>query len=141
MHKADLPRQELLTALRWFYVAQTPYKVVVGLNKVSAIIFFQRIFVGKSFRLTCWACMSVIVAWNVGAIAATIWQCVPIAGFWDKSIEATCIDSSVFWTAYAVGNILTDAMVIVLPIPQVLRLQLRLREKVMLCGVFLLGGV
>lgn len=85
--------------------------------------------------------MSVIVAWNVGAIAATIWQCVPIAGFWDKSIEATCIDSSVFWTAYAVGNILTDAMVIVLPIPQVLRLQLRLREKVMLCGVFLLGGV
>jgi len=141
MHRTDLTQHELLTALRWFFIAQTPYKVVVGLNKVSAIVFYQRIFIGKGFQIACWTCMGIVVGWNIGAIAATIWQCVPAAGSWDKSVDAKCINSRAFWTAYAVGNILTDAMVIVLPIPQVLKLQLRVREKVMLCGVFLLGGM
>ena len=141
MHRSNLTKQELSAALKWFFIAQTPYKIVVGLNKVSAILFCQRIFVGKSFQYTCWACMSIVVGWNVGAIAATILQCIPIAGSWDKTILATCIDTKAFWVAYAVGNILTDAMVLALPIPQVLRLNLKLRERVMLCGVFLLGGL
>ena len=34
-----------------------------------------------------------------------------------------------------------DVMVLALPIPEVLRLRLKLREKVMLCSVFLLGGM
>ncbi|KAK5108107.1 hypothetical protein LTR62_008761 [Meristemomyces frigidus] len=41
--------------------------------------------------------------------------------------------------AYAIINILTDAIVIALPIPEVLQLKLNTRQKVMLCGVFLLG--
>jgi hypothetical protein len=141
MHRADLTKQELSAALKWFFIAQTPYKIVVALNKVSAILFCQRIFVGKAFQYTCWTCMGTIVSWNIGAIAATILQCIPVAGSWDKTIVATCIDSKAFWVAYAVGNILTDAMVLALPIPEVLRLRLKLREKVMLCGVFLLGGM
>jgi hypothetical protein len=141
MHKADLTRPELSAALKWFFIAQTPYKIVVGLNKVSAILFCQRIFVGNTFQYTCWTCTAIIVGWNVAAIAATILQCIPIAGSWDKTILATCIDSRAFWVAYAVGNILTDAMVLALPIPQVLKLRLKLRERVMVCGVFLLGGM
>lgn len=141
MHKDDLTKAERTSALRWFFVAQTPYKVVVGLNKISVVLFCQRIFVGRGFKIACWSCMGIVAGWSIGAIAATIWQCVPIPGSWDKSIEAKCIDSSAFWTAYAVGNIFTDALVLCLPIPQILKLQLSVRERVMLCGVFLLGGL
>ncbi|UNI19403.1 hypothetical protein JDV02_005587 [Purpureocillium takamizusanense] len=37
-------------------------------------------------------------------------------------------------------NILTDVMVMALPIPSILRLQLSTKSKVMLCCMFLLGG-
>jgi hypothetical protein len=68
-------------------------------------------------------------------------QCVPIAASWDNSIHAQCINKGVFWIAFAIMNILTDVLVLALPIPQIFRLHLKLREKLMLSGVFLLGGL
>nr|OQO28851.1 hypothetical protein B0A51_03433 [Rachicladosporium sp. CCFEE 5018] len=81
-----------------------------------------------------------VVSWSLGSIAATILQCVPIVGSWDKSVHAKCIDSNAFWMSYSISNILTDVMVLALPMPQVLKLHLDLRERILLCGVFLMGG-
>ncbi len=141
MHKADLAEDEQETALRWFFIAQTPYKVTVCLNKVSVILLYLRIFVSKRFRLAAFAILFVVVGYGIGGIAATIWQCVPIQGAWIKSTPATCINSDVFWVAYAVLNIVTDVMVLVLPIGPIMKLQLRLRDRILLCGVFTLGGL
>lgn len=141
MHKADLTPQQLHTCLRWFFIAQTPYKVTVCLNKISAVLFYRRIFIDKRFQHICWAAMALIVSWSVGAVAATISQCAPIEGSWNKSVKARCIDSDAFWVAYAVMNILTDALVLSLPLPQVFALHLKLRDRIMLCGVFMLGSL
>ncbi|KAM0326959.1 hypothetical protein ACHAQA_006080 [Verticillium albo-atrum] len=140
MHKVDLSKPELRYALKLFFIAQTPYKVTVCLNKVAAILLYLRIFVGQRFRTAAFIVMGIIVAWSIGGVGATIWQCVPIRGAWDKSVDAQCIDSSKFWIAYAVMNILTDVMVLALPIPSILGLQLGKRDKILLCGIFLLGG-
>ncbi|KAL7797373.1 putative PTH11-typeG-protein-coupled receptor [Trichoderma ceciliae] len=140
MHKADLTVVELDTALRWFFIAQTPYKVTVCLNKVATILFYLRIFVTKKFRIVAYTVMGIVVAWSIGAVGSTIFQCVPIAGAWDKSIDATCINSDIFWVAYAVMNILTDVMVLALPIQPIMALHLGTRSKVMLFAIFLMGG-
>lgn len=141
MHKADLTVVELDTALRWFFIAQTPYKVTVCLNKVATILLYQRIFVTKKFEIASYIVMGVVVAWSIGGVGSTIFQCVPIAGAWDKSVKATCINSDIFWVAYAVMNILTDVMVLALPIAPIMQLQLSPRSKVMLCAIFLMGGL
>ncbi|KAM5341226.1 hypothetical protein ACJ41O_015335 [Fusarium nematophilum] len=140
MHKADLTKDELRTALKMFFIAQTPYKATVCLNKVAAILLYLRLFVTRSFRMVCFVVMGIIVGWSIGGIGATIWQCVPIEAAWNKSVEATCIDSNKFWVAYAVMNILTDIMVLALPIAPIMSLQMNMRERLMLCCVFLLGG-
>jgi hypothetical protein len=139
MHKADLTKEELAECLRWFFIAQTPYKVVVCLNKVSVILLYLRIFVSKGFRISAFVVLFIVVGYSIGGVAATIWQCVPIQGAWLKSIEAVCINSNIFWVAYAVLNILTDVMVLALPIVPILKLQLGWRDRGLLCGVFLLG--
>lgn len=141
MHKADLRTDELRYALKLFFIAQTPYKISICLNKLSAILFCLRIFVSPQFRIAAFTVMGIIVAWSVGGVGATIWQCVPVAGAWDKSLNAKCIDSAQFWVAYAVMNVLTDVMVLALPIPPILRLQLQPRDKILLCGIFTLGGL
>ena len=56
MHKADLAKDELEMCLKWFFIAQTPYKVVVCLNKVSVILLYLRIFVSKYFRIAAFVC-------------------------------------------------------------------------------------
>ncbi len=114
---------------------------MVCLNKVSVILLYLRIFVSTSFRLAAFAVLFIVVGYGIGGIAATIWQCVPIEGAWIKSVAATCINSDVFWVAYASLNIVTDVMVLALPIIPIMKLQLSLRDRVMLCGVFTLGGL
>lgn len=141
MHKRDLSKDELHTALKFFFIAQTPYKATVCLNKVAAILLYLRIFISRRFKICAYIVMAIIVAWSIGAIGATIWQCVPIAASWDRSITGTCIKRRRFWVAYAIMNILTDIMVLVLPIPSILHLRLCRRDKVMLIFVFLLGGL
>ncbi|RMJ20117.1 hypothetical protein CDV36_000183 [Fusarium kuroshium] len=140
MHKADLTKPELGMALKMFFIAQTPYKVTVCLNKVAAILLYLRLFPTKTFRMASFVVMGIIVSWSIGGVCATIWQCIPIEGAWNKAIDAKCIDSNKFWIAYAVMNILTDIMVLTLPIGPIMRLQMNMRERLMLCGVFLLGG-
>lgn len=141
MHKADLEKPDLRMALKMFFIAQTPYKATVCLNKVAAILLYLRLFVTKSFRVWSFVVLGVVVGYSIGGIAATIWQCVPIKGAWDKSVDAKCINSNKFWIAYAVLNILTDVMVLALPILPIMRLQTSRREKLLLCCIFLLGGL
>lgn len=141
MHKADLSKDELHMALKLFFIAQTPYKVTVCLNKVATILLYLRLFSSPRFRVVALTIMGLIVAASIGSICATIFQCIPVAGAWNHSIKSRCINSGQFWVAYAVMNILTDVMVLVLPIPMIQKLTLGKRDKTMLYGLFLLGGL
>ena len=141
MHKADLTSDQIHIVLRDFFIAQSPYKATVCLNKVSTVLLYLRIFISRGFRIAAFTVLGIVVAWSIGGICATIWQCVPIRGAWDIKAHARCIDSGKFWIAYAVMNVLTDVMVLALPIPSILKLQLSRREKVLLCCLFLLGGL
>ncbi|SPQ24843.1 a5c6638c-0012-41a1-b479-01199bd3c0c7 [Thermothielavioides terrestris] len=140
MHKADLSKEEQEEALKWFFIAQTPYKVTVCLYKFSVILLYLRIFVTKTFRIAAFVVLSIVVGYSLGGIGATIFQCVPIRGAWVKNSGATCINSDQFWVAYAVLNILTDVLVLALPVGPIMSLHLRWRERFLIWGVFMLGA-
>jgi hypothetical protein len=140
-HARDLSKLELRTCLKFFWLAQTPYKIVVCLNKTSVILLYMRIFISHRFRRLCFGALAVVVGSGVATVFATIFQCIPLQRSWNKTVHGTCIDSSAFWIANAVINISTDLIVLALPVREVAKLQLRMREKIMLHGVFLLGGL
>ncbi|KAI9901072.1 hypothetical protein N3K66_002889 [Trichothecium roseum] len=143
VREADLEKTDLRRALRYFFFAQTPYKVTVGLNKLAAVALYLRIFPSAGFRLWSLGAAALVVAWSVASVGATVFQCVPIRAAWDRSAAegATCIDSASFWVAYAVMNVLTDVLVLVLPIPPLVKLQMGWRSKVMLLIAFGFGIV
>ena len=114
---------------------------MVCLNKVSVILLYLRIFVNQRFRWLCYGALAIIIGSGIATVFATIFQCVPLQRSWNKAIDGTCIDSAMFWLANAVLNISTDVIVLALPIYEVSKLQLKLREKIMLHSVFLLGGL
>ncbi|KAF2708539.1 hypothetical protein K504DRAFT_534161 [Pleomassaria siparia CBS 279.74] len=139
-HKRHLSPEELRTCLKFFWIAQTPYKIVVCLNKTSVIILYKRIFISKHFPWLCYSALAIVISSSIAATFSTIFQCVPLERSWNKAIDGTCIDSSKFWLANAALNISTDVVVLALPIREIFELHLELQEKLMLCGVFLLGG-
>lgn len=102
-------------------------------------MLYLRIFISKIFRLACYINLGIVVAFTIGSTMATVLQCVPIAASWDKNIDATCTDKAVFWYAFAVINILTDAIILFLPVREILRLHLDRRERIGLLALFSLG--
>ncbi|KAL1966722.1 hypothetical protein VTN77DRAFT_3919 [Rasamsonia byssochlamydoides] len=140
-HKQDVDRSggNLILALKYFWLFQVFYKLVLCLTKLSFIVFYLRIFPSKGFHHICFLTMAVIVTGVIGFVFATIFQCVPIAGSWDKNIHSHCIDNSWFrwwWAGYNTG---TDLWVFLMPMPLLAQLQLDLVRKIGVMLMFALG--
>lgn len=105
------------------------------------LCLYLRIFITRYFKWLCYISLGLVIIWAVGSTFATIFQCVPVAAFWDKSVKAHCTDSDAFWYAYGITNIITDAIIFTLPVREVTKLHLPRREKIGLIFVFALGAL
>ncbi|RAL02664.1 putative integral membrane protein (Pth11) [Aspergillus ibericus CBS 121593] len=65
--------------------------------------------------------------------------CDPVSRQWDMTIEGSCIDTVASYYALAGTSLGFDIIIIALPLPVLWTLQLRLRQKIVLVGVFALG--
>ncbi|WEW58170.1 hypothetical protein PRK78_003638 [Emydomyces testavorans] len=141
MHDWDLTKDQKTAALKGIFVSQVLYKIVVTLTKTSILLLYLRVFsVARGF---CRCCIAMIIFTVVSCIAylgPTIWQCQPIHAFWDRSVPHVCISNRIIWLSYALINIVSDFVILFLPMQQVLRLQLKLRDKIALIMIFMLGG-
>jgi hypothetical protein len=71
-----------------------------------------------------------------------IFACDPIAGSWDLSLAATakCVDKKSFYVGGSVPNVITDVILVILPLPYVWRLHASVAQRVVLGGIFALGA-
>lgn len=118
------------------------YKVVITLNKVSILCLYYRIFsVETWFRYTSYGGIAFIVSSGTAYIVATVFQCTPVYGFWDRTKDVQCINPASFWQSYAVLNIITDFAILAMPLSQIAKLRLPRVEKFGLSIVFALGAL
>ncbi|KMQ48424.1 hypothetical protein HL42_0873 [Trichophyton rubrum] len=140
-HDWDMTDEQEKRSLKWILVAQVLYKLVICLAKVSILLLYLRIFyVHQYFRRICICLVVFTILSGIAFIPPTIWQCSPVEAYWDRSIPHTCLSSFPNWLSYAIINITTDVILLVLPVQQILRLQLTKRDKIALILVFLLGS-
>lgn len=73
---------------------------------------------------------------------ATVFQCTPIAAFWDRTIPgARCFKNEPWWISYATVQITTDFMLLAMPFRQILSLSMGRAEKLGVALVFGTGGL
>ncbi|KAL3477450.1 hypothetical protein BJX99DRAFT_246211 [Aspergillus californicus] len=141
------------------YVARTPSKLVIlqkGLYanqildfpftvtpaKISILLFYVRIFPVRKFRIFTYIVGAIVLGHGIGVLLAAIFQCSPIAYTWDKAIVGgSCFNQEAFFRYVSPPNILTDVVILVMPLPYVWKLHTHVGHKVALTGVFLLGSL
>jgi hypothetical protein len=111
------------------------------LNKVSVILLYMRIVICQQFQWLCYGALAPVTGSKIANVFATIFQCIPLERSWNKSIDGTCIDSSMFWLVNAILNVTIDIIVLALPIYEIAKLQLKLQEKIRQHSIFLLSGL
>ncbi|EFR02389.1 integral membrane protein [Nannizzia gypsea CBS 118893] len=140
-HGNEISAQDKMEAFKMLLCAQVLFKLVIGLAKVSILSLYLRVFTANNYFR--WACISMIVITSVASIVfifPTLFQCRPLAAFWDRSIPHKCMNDLGIWLSHALINIITDILILFLPVYYVSRLGLQFRDKVALIFVFLLGG-
>lgn len=83
--------------------------------------------------------MVVVGCWSLSQVLVGIFICTPVAGFWDKSLDPKCIAVPLEWYINSAGNIATDIVIFILPMPILGHLSLPRTEKLVLVGIFSLG--
>ncbi|RDH16310.1 hypothetical protein M747DRAFT_325614 [Aspergillus niger ATCC 13496] len=141
------------------YVEETPEKLVIlekGLYaneildfpftvtpaKISILVFYLRIFTTRSFKNMAYIVGAIVLGHGLGILFAAIFQCWPIAYVWDTTIEGgSCFNQLAFYRYVSPPNILTDVLLLIMPLPYVWKLHTRKGQKLALTGVFLLGSL
>lgn len=110
-------------------------------TKGSMICFYLRLAPHPSFRILCYFSAAYIISSSSIVTFINILGCSPIEGGWKRepSFHSTCITNSMFYYYAAVNNIVADILLLVMPIPILVRLQLRTRDKIAVIAMFSTG--
>lgn len=89
--------------------------------------------------------IGITIAYIIGFGLVIIFACKPISSFW-TSWDGTrtpdyCINQNTFYLVAASFNIAIDIAIVLIPIPELMKLKLSMRKKLFLCAIFSVGGM
>ncbi|KAI1124348.1 hypothetical protein F5Y10DRAFT_249614 [Nemania abortiva] len=130
-------------AQKYKYAFQTTEKVAFGLIKLSLLFLWKRIFIqAKRFVLLCWIMIGIITAWSLAFFFATVFQCgtrwrmnwAPIAIFLTQ-----CVNTLDLLTVFTATDIVTDFIIILMPVPMIWKLHMPTKRKIGITSIFMVG--
>ena len=122
-------------------IGQVLYHASIATTKFSILFLYQRIFPSRRFRFVLWGVGIFVACYSATAAIATLLSCLPIEANWDLTVPDTCVDAHLEIVILGSINVLTDVVVLCLPMPLVWRLQTSRIRKLQVSGLFLLGGL
>lgn len=124
------------------YVSSIFYGLAILFLKLSICMLYLRLSPVKPFRYAVFFMMFAVLAFGIGGIIPLIAFCVPVEKAWDLTFPANvghCIAGPKLSIGNAYFNVLTDIILLVLPLPTVWALQLPFRQKLAVTAVFSTG--
>jgi hypothetical protein len=130
-----------------FYVIKIIYTIGVAFYKLTFLIQFWRIFRSIYYmRILYIVAIVLISGWSISQILVTIMTCLPIWSNWEQidptsATNIVCLPVWVSTYLNAGGTVLTDLIVLLLPVPTLWSLRLRRSQKWAAVGIFGIGGM
>ena len=111
-------------------------------SKIAVLLCYLRISTKSLFRTGVFVVMGVVFAYNIALMLSLIFACRPIAKNWDATImTGSCINRPAVYLANGVLNVVTDFIILLMPLPMIRGLHLPLRQKILLGAMFSVGSL
>ncbi|TLD11339.1 hypothetical protein PgNI_06670 [Pyricularia grisea] len=140
LHTGSLTYDQLAAMNKALIGAEILYFTGVNMFKISLLFLLIRIFPITTVRKWAFILGGISTAWNVACIFCAIFQCLPQEKLWKPWLQGGCIDLFLTQLCVSVPVILLDICILLLPLPQVWRLNMNRTQKVFLTIIFLLGS-
>ncbi|KAK9442530.1 hypothetical protein VB005_03593 [Metarhizium brunneum] len=139
LHADKVDPADIVMMAKWLVVAEVLYAWNLGWTKMSLLLMYYRIFRLPYFKKMAWVVGAFVWAWVICITFLFIFICVPVQKLWYPQIPGRCINQVGTWISNAASTIFTDLVILLMPIPQIWKLQLRKTEKIGLTLAFSLG--
>lgn len=128
---------------RLILAAPLVYAPCCALSKITLCIFYSRLSPSRAYLAAVWATVFVCAGAYIGVFFSLIFACKPIAASWNPLLlgTAVCVNRGAIYIATAVLGIVTDVMLITIPIPTIWGLQMPTKQKIGVTLIFCIGSM
>ncbi|KAH9905610.1 integral membrane protein [Xylariomycetidae sp. FL2044] len=140
-HFWDVYVADAARLLQMFYAVEILYTWIKLVAKASILAMYLRVFTGRgAFR---WACIGCLVYCGVSLTVFTFvvaFQCRPVEAIWNRFITGKCLDVNAIGYAGAILSVVEDLVLMVLPIPELRKLQISKAKRTGVALMFILAS-
>ncbi|KAL8636441.1 MAG: hypothetical protein Q9228_006165, partial [Teloschistes exilis] len=110
-------------------------------TKLSILFFYHRLFPSRTFFMVSLITGIATILWWIGLMLTAFLHCRPLAYYWDRTIpNGHCVDDLLIGYAITSVNIVTDLIVLILPIPWLWGMNMAVPKRMAVVGLFVLGS-
>lgn len=138
-HIVDLPIANSIFIAKQLVAYQAVYYAAMASVKLSYLWFYLRIFPQPKFRKWIWVCMGLVAGYWLGSMLQIFLICTPFEMNWNPAIPGHCASYNVAFVTIGIFNMITDLIIMLLPIPFLRKIQMAIGIKIGLVAIFSIG--
>lgn len=139
-HTADLPTfdpahmsealAQFVVTLKVWYIYQLMYPISLFFVKFSVLAFYRRLSPNQLYQRAIWVTGSVVALYTVVMVLLNAFECKKPSDAWNPATwPRGCRDLVPIYYGQAGFNILSDIVILLLPIPTLLKLQINRTKR------------
>lgn len=118
------------------------YLAAATLPKLAILALYLRIFVTAPYRIACWTLAAILTANWIGTTVAGFLTCIPLRFLWDHTVPGGhCFNINAYFRWSSLTNVITDVIMLILPLPVIWKIQTSRNVKIGLSVTFATGSM
>ncbi|KAF2764664.1 hypothetical protein EJ03DRAFT_242044, partial [Teratosphaeria nubilosa] len=138
-----VPRVWTINAIKAVYAVEVFYYFSIFLIKMSILFLYLRLAadLDSTLRKGTIVMTATVIAQFASTLVVVGVQCIPMARYWNPSVSGTCVNITGFFYSTNIFTIITDCIMLALPVPTLWRLQRPKAQRIGILAAFLMGGL
>ncbi|KAI0119690.1 hypothetical protein F4814DRAFT_412980 [Daldinia grandis] len=144
--EAFTSKADVTELLRLLYVSQIIFDLGITLAKLSVLLFYCRVFSSRSrkFKIAHGITFGLVLIFILFKLPAQVAACVPPQKYWHPEIDGFCENDYTNFGLLLAGlllDVITDIMILLLPMPIIWHLQMSKKKMLGLLAAFTTGYI
>ncbi|KAI3575475.1 hypothetical protein IWW34DRAFT_822618 [Fusarium oxysporum f. sp. albedinis] len=141
VHAWELPLEKFNEGNQLTFISPILYAVCTACSKMALALFYRRLSPQRWWKWSVYSVFFLVAGYNLAILLVILFGGTPFKKSWDLTIlEGSCVDRGAVYICTAALGILSDLILLVMPLPMILQLQMPRRQKAGLVVLFIIGS-
>ncbi|CVL06014.1 related to integral membrane protein PTH11 [Fusarium mangiferae] len=141
VHAWELPLEKFNEGNQLTFISPILYAVCTACSKMALALFYRRLSPQRWWKWSVYSVFFLVAGYNPAILLVVLFGCTPFKKSWDLTIhEGSCVHRGAVYICTAGLGILSDLILLIMPLPMIPQLQMPPRQKAGLVVLFVIGS-